>query len=143
MLIGIPVVFIGCVLLFFALVIFWAKPGQIDFYLHKGRYERIVDMAKQSKLEPCGEQNLQKCVDGYQVHVSNSDASAYTVTIVSVDMHHAGSYGYIYQDKPQAPRPDPNYPDKLGVDNPGNLLFYGKDILWQEGRWRTAYNNLD
>ena len=115
-------------------------PGNADFHLHRAKYEGVVAKAKALPLAPGAQTGA--VFDGLKVDVGRSTSGSYTVTITTTDWHHAGAYGYVFSDVPLAPRPYPHYPDFQGVDNPGDMPFVDKSIIWQGGRWWSVYNNL-
>jgi hypothetical protein len=115
-------------------------PGHADFYLHRAKYEGVVAKARALPLEPGAQTTT--VIEGLKVDVGRGTSGSYTVTITTADWHHAGAYGYVYSDAPLAPRPDPNYPDQRGVDNPGDMPFADREIIGQGGRWWAVYNNL-
>ncbi|MFL6333548.1 MAG: hypothetical protein ACJ754_09595 [Pyrinomonadaceae bacterium] len=115
-------------------------PGNADFYLHRAKYEGVVARAKALPLEPGAQTSA--VIEGLKVDVGRGASGSYTVTITTADWHHAGLYGYVYSDAPLAPRPDSNYPDQQGVENPGDMPFAEREIIGQGGRWWTVYNDL-
>lgn len=115
-------------------------PGNANFYLHQSKYGNIVAKAKTLPLA-AGAQTSTK-IDGLLVNVGRSPSGSYTVTITTVDWHHAGVFGYVFSDLPLAPHPNENYPDSMSVDNPGEMPFSDKRIIGQGGQWWTVYNNL-
>jgi hypothetical protein len=115
-------------------------PGNADFYLHRAKYEGVVAKARALPLAPGAQTGA--VFDGLKVDVGRSTSGLYIVTITTADWHHAGAYGYVFSDVPPTPRPDPHYPDRLGVDNPGDMPFVDKDIVGQGGRWWAVYNDL-
>jgi hypothetical protein len=115
-------------------------PGNADFYLNRSKYEGVVTKAKALPLAPGAQ--TQTSVDGFKVDVARSPKGSYTITITTVDWHHAGTYGYVFSDVPLAPHPNVNYPDYSSVDNPGDMPFSDKRIIGQEGHWWSVYNNL-
>ena len=117
------------------------SPGNADFYLRRGRYEGVVAKAKALPLAPGARASAM--VDGLKVDIGRSPSGSYTVTITTADWHHAGAYGYVFSDTPLVPRPDANYPDHQGVENPGDMPFADKSIVGQGGRWWSVYNDLN
>lgn len=115
-------------------------PGHADFYLNQSKYEVIVAKAKALPLEPGAQ--IRTRVDGLTVDVRRSPEGPYTMTITTVDWHHAGTYGYVFSDTPLTPHPNENYSDYLSVDNPGDMPFLDSGISGQGGRWWSVYNNL-
>ena len=75
--------------------------------------------------------------------ITRAQSGEYSIQIVTRDHHHFGTYGYIYHDRPESPRPDAHYPDLLATGHGGPLVFYGKKIPGQDGHWWTGYNNLN
>jgi hypothetical protein len=116
------------------------SPGNADFYLNRSKYESIVAKAKSLSLVP-GAQTHTK-VDGLAVDIGRSQSGSYTVTITTVDLHHAGTYGYVFSDVQLTPHPNVNYPDYQSVDNPGDMPFVDRAIIGQGGHWWAVYNNL-
>jgi hypothetical protein len=117
-----------------------AGPGQADFYLHQSKYRNIVARVKELPLAAGAETSAH--IDGLLVNAARSASGSYTVTITTVDWHHAGVYGYVFSDVPLNPHPNQNYPDSLSVDNPGDMPFADKRIIGQGGHWWSVYNNL-
>jgi hypothetical protein len=115
-------------------------PGHADFYLNRGKYESIVARAKSVSLAPGAQ--TQTHLDGLVVDIGRSQSGSYTITITTVDWHHAGMYGYVFSDAQLTPHANVNYPDYQSVDNPGDMPFVDKAIMGQGGRWWAVYNNL-
>jgi len=115
-------------------------PGNADFYLNRRKYESMVARAKSVSLAPGAQ--TQTRLDGLVVDIERSQSGSYTVTITTVDWHHAGMYGYVFSDAPLTPHPNVNYPNYQSVDNPGDMPFVDKAIAGQGGRWWAVYNNL-
>jgi hypothetical protein len=115
-------------------------PGDADFYLHQSKYRNVIVKVRELPLA-AGAQTSTR-VDGLLVNVARSASGSYTVTITTVDSHHAGVYGYVFSDAPLSPHPNENYPDSLTVDNPGDIPFADKRIIGQGGHWWSVYNNL-
>jgi hypothetical protein len=132
---------LGAATLVTALLVRSGLPGNVDFYLHQRRYERIVAMSKGFPLAVGAE--TQTTLDGLKVDVARNTSGTYTITITTVDWHHAGVYGYVFSDAPLSPHPNSNYPNEQSVDNPGDLPFVNKSILGQNNRWWSVYNNLN
>jgi hypothetical protein len=124
--------------------LFWqlsfGRPGHSDFYLHQSKYRNIVTRVKELPLAAGAETVTH--VDGLLVNAARNASGSYTVTITTVDWHHAGTYGYVFSDVPLTPHPNENYPDSLSVENPGDMPFSDKRIIGQEGHWWSVYNNL-
>ena len=76
------------------------------------------------------------------VDIGRGPSGSYTITITTVDWHHAGMYGYVFSDVQLTPHPNVNYPNYQSVDNPGDMPFVDKAIVGQGGRWWAVYNNL-
>ena len=102
-------------------------PGHADFYLHQNKYRNIVTEVKEVSLAAGAETSTR--IDGLLVNAVRSPSGSYTVTITTVDWHHAGVYGYVFSDVPLTPHPNPNYPDSLSVDNPGDMPFADKLVV--------------
>ena len=118
----------------------FGRPGHADFYLHQSKYRNIVTRVKELPLAAGAETSTR--IDGLLVNAARNASGSYTVTITTVDWNHAGVYGYVFSDVPLTPHPNPNYPDSLSVDNPGDMPFSDKRIIGQGGYWWTVYNNL-
>ncbi|MDX6288548.1 MAG: hypothetical protein QOH42_347 [Blastocatellia bacterium] len=118
----------------------FGRPGHADFYLHQSKYGNIVTRVKEVPLAAGAETSTR--IDGLLVNAVRNASGSYTVTITTVDAHHAGVYGYVFSDVPLTPHPNPNYPDSLSVDNPGDMPFADKRIIGQGGHWWSVYNNL-
>lgn len=116
-------------------------PGNLDFYLHRSKYESTVAKAREQPLAPGAQTHT--TVDGLKLDVGRNPSGSYTVTITSVDWHHAGVYGYVFSDLPATPHPNEHYPDFQSIDNPGDMPFLGTRIIGQGGHWSSVYNNLD
>jgi hypothetical protein len=132
--------FIAVVLLPLGWQIYNGLPGNIDYYLHREKYQSILTKVKALQLYPAA-QTITR-VDGMLVNVERDRSGAYTVTITTVDWNHAGVYGYVFSDASLTPHPNVNYPDFISVDNPGEMPFADKSIIGQGGHWWTVYNNL-
>jgi|GEM_PF-2214327 len=118
----------------------FGRPGNVDFYLHQSKYKNIVTKVKELPLAAGAGTNTR--IDGLLINAARSASGAYTLTITTVDWNHAGVYGYVFSDVPLTPYPNPNYPDSLSVDNPGEMPFADKRIIGQGGHWWSVYNNL-
>lgn len=129
-----------CVGVYAAWQIGSGSPGNADFYRNRGKYESVVAKAKSLSLVP-GAQTHTK-VDGLVVDIGRSQSGSYTVTITTVDLHHAGIYGYVFSDVQLTSHPNLNYPDYQTVDNPGDMPFAERAIIGQGGHWWAVYNNL-
>jgi hypothetical protein len=115
-------------------------PGNADFYLNRSKYEGVVGKAKSVSLAPGAQ--TQTHLDGLLVDIERGSTGSYTITITTVDWHHAGMYGYVFSDVQLTPHPNVNYPNYQSVDNPGDMPFVDKAIVGQGGRWWVVYNNL-
>jgi hypothetical protein len=115
-------------------------PGSADFYLRRRKYESIVSKARTTALAP-GAQS-QTRIDDLLVDIERNQSGSYTVTITTVDRHHAGAYGYVFSEIPATPHPNPNYPDHQTVDNSGDMPFVDTAVIGQGGRWWVVYNDL-
>jgi len=118
----------------------FGRPGNADFYLHQSKYKNIVARVKELPLA-AGAQTETR-IDGLLVNAARSTSGSYTLTITTVDWHHAGVYGYVFSDVPLTSHPNENYPDHQAVDNPGDMPFADKRIVSQEGHWWSVYNDL-
>jgi hypothetical protein len=118
----------------------FGRPGHADFYLHQSKYKDIVTRVKERPLAVGAETSTH--IDGLLVNVARNASGSYTLTITTVDWHHAGVYGYVFSDVPLTPHPNQNYPDYQSVDNPGDMPFADKPIIGQGGHWWSVYNNL-
>jgi cytochrome c1 len=118
----------------------FGRPGNVDFYLHQGKYRNIVARAKELPLAPGAQTTIR--IDGMRVDAARNASGAFTMTITTMDWHHAGAYGYVFSDVPLTSHPNDNYPDRQAVDNPGDMPFVDKPIVSQEGRWWSVYNDL-
>ena len=118
----------------------YGLPGNVNFYLRQGKYRSIVARARSISLSP-GDRTTTN-LEGLRVDVGRNPAGSYTVTITTVDWHHAGTYGYVFSDEPLTPHPNVNYPDLRTVDNPGNMPFADNSIAGQGDQWWCVYNNL-
>jgi len=118
----------------------FGRPGHVDFYLHQSKYKSIVARVKQMPLA-AGRQTSTR-IDGLLVNAARSKSASYTVTITTVDWHHAGVYGYVFSDVPLTAHPNQNYPEHPEVDNPGDMPFVEKQISGQGGQWWSVYNDL-
>jgi hypothetical protein len=115
-------------------------PGHTDFYLHQSKYKNIVARVKGLPLAAGAQTSTH--IDGLLVNAARDASGSYTVTITTVDRNHAGVYGYVFSDLPLIPHSNPNYPDFLIVDNPGEMPFSDERIVGQGGHWWSVYNNL-
>jgi hypothetical protein len=120
--------------------IYHGLPGNIDYYLHRGKYQSIIVKVKALSLDHNGKANTR--IDGALVNVERNQSGTYTVTITTVDWNHAGVYGYVFSDSSLTSHPNANYPDLPSLDNPGDMPFADKRIVGQEGHWWSVYNNL-
>ena len=105
-------------------------PGRIEFAVHHRRYERIVDEVKKRGTAPGGEK-----IDGLMTSWNRGADGRLVISIMTLDWHHAGSYGYVYSEASTAPA--------LGQEDddlPGRLIFLDRKM---RDRWWSAYNNLD
>ena len=91
------------------------SPGTVDFRLHRAQYERIAARAKTLPTgpkgyshywinspmgaEPIGSRNRSGDMSG-QVFVERSDTGKFNVSIITQDMGHLGTFGYVYADAP-------------------------------------------
>jgi hypothetical protein len=125
-------------------------PGFLDLALHWGQYETIVEAAKRYPLPPGQTVRLKiersfngsswsavpvegeefSTVDG-AVTLERNAEGFYRVTFVTVDNHHAGFGGYIFQDKGILAAP---------VDAPWEP---GNTVQHLLGGWYSFYNNED
>src|SRR5258708_10730767 len=112
---------VGIVVICYLWLIRSGLPGNADFYRQRAKYESIVAKAKAFQLTPGAQ--TQTTVDGFVVDIGRSQTGSYTVTITTVDMHHAGMYGYVFSDDQLTPHRNGNYPDYEEVDNPGDMPF--------------------
>jgi hypothetical protein len=110
-------------------------PGWINFHVHRARLEAVVARAKTLPLDP-KDHTGGGIVDGYQVSVMRSPEGMFTVSILTQDWNHAGSYGYVYAESEPKPTGDPYFPLEL----PGNLPALE---LRLDQNWWTAYNGLN
>lgn len=140
-LLGLTALALGLFLIFTIWLIRTGLPGNIDFYLHQRRYESIVAHAKALPLAPGAETHT--TWDGLKVDVGRNQSGSYTVTITTVDWHHAGVYGYVFSDLPLTPHPNEQYPESQSIDNPGDMPFVDKSIVRNGGHWWSVYNNLN
>jgi len=115
-------------------------PGNIDYYLHRGKYQSIIAKVRSLPLDHDGKAHTK--IDGLIVNAERNQSGQYTVTIITVDWNHAGVYGYVFCDSSLTPHPNANYPDLPSVDNPGDMPFADKKIIGQDGHWWCVYNNL-
>jgi len=118
----------------------FGRPGHANFYLHQSKYRNIVTRVKELPLAAGAETSTR--VDGLLVNIARSASGSYTMTITTVDWHHAGVYGYVFSDVPLTAHPNENYPEFLSVDNPGDMPFSDKRIIGQGGHWWSVYNDL-
>lgn len=140
LLLVLPVLGLGLAVVLTVSLIYSGLPGNTDFYLHQAKYQSIVAKAKALPLAPGAQTHT--TLDGLRVDVGRNPSGSYTVTITTVDWHHAGVYGYVFSDLPVTPQPAENYPDSQSVDNPGDMPFVEKSIIRQGGHWWSVYNNL-
>ena len=138
------IILLASLLVFAIGPMFWelwtGRPGNVDFYLHQRHYRNIVKKVRELPLAAGAKTNAR--VDGLLVNETRNASGSYTVTITTVDWNHAGVFGYVFSDEPLSPHPNENYPDYLGVDNPGEMPFSDKRIIGQGGHWWSVYNNL-
>jgi hypothetical protein len=110
-------------------------PGWFNFHVHQARYEAIVAEAKNLPLDPETHYGG-GLLDGYQVSVQRNPEGKYTVSILTQDWNHAGSYGYVYAEGEPKETGDPYFPYEL----PGSLPALE---LRLNQNWWTAYNGLN
>lgn len=116
-------------------------PGDMNFYLHSGKYQRIVTKIKAQHL--ARGQKVSEQLEGDDVVAERSGSGSYTLTIITQDWDHAGIYGYVFSDTPLTVQPDANYPGEFGIDNPGRMPFVDKAIAGQGRHWWSVYDNLE
>ena len=116
-------------------------PGYMNFYLHYGKYQRMVAQVKSQHLTPG--QKISELIDGDDVVAERSLSGSYALTIITQDWDHAGVYGYVFSDTPLTIQSNDNYPSESRIDNPGDMPFVDKAIVGQGRHWWSVYNNLD
>jgi len=136
-----PVLPAGLIVICAGWLVTSGSPGNVDFYWRRAKYESIVAHAKALPLAPGAQ--TQTTLEGFKVDIELNSRGAYTLTITTRDLHHAGVYGYVFSDATLAAHPNANYPELPAVDNPGNMPFADKRILGQQGHWWSVYNDLD
>jgi hypothetical protein len=109
-------------------------PGYLNFYAHQARYEGIVAQVKALHLKPGFSGKV--ATDRYDVWAQLSPTGACTISIVTQDWGHAGSYGYVYDEAEPVPTGDSYFP----YDIPSSLPALETRLNHQ---WWTAYNGLD
>ena len=140
-LLALPLLVFGVVAVYSVWLINSGSPGNVDFYWRRTRYESIAAKARAVALTP-GTQT-QTTVDGFKVDIQRLETGSYTLTITTLDLHHAGTYGYVFSDLPLTAHPNVHYPNFQEVDNPGDMPFADKRIIGQNGNWWSVYNNLN
>jgi hypothetical protein len=104
-------------------------PGWLNYHVHQDRYDAIVAKVKSASPKDGATLN----VDQYAVEVELDPEGRYTITIITQDWNHAGTYGYIYDESGRQARHDSANPYAIEefMDQRINRL------------WWTYYNGLN
>jgi len=135
------IVIAAIVFVYVAWQAFSGMPSDIDFYTHQSRYRNIVAQVK--AMPTTSEAYINTWIDDFAVRAKRTPSGAYIIEITTLDMGHAGVYGYVYSDMPLTAHPDSNYEDEPSIDSPGHLTFANEKVKGQDGHWWSVYNNLD
>src|SRR5690348_11974273 len=80
---------------------YWKTPGFLDFWCHRGDYQKIVAVIKSRPLPPAG-MTAHETLSGIEVYSENVQNS-YVITPVTANWGHLGKAGYVYSENPLNP----------------------------------------
>jgi hypothetical protein len=110
--------------------------GRVDFFLHRSRYEAIVQTMKQRP--PGGAQQIDTTrIDEISVSAQRDGAGQHTVTLTAFDYGHYGKSGYLFSDTQPIRILDDPYSN---VRTPDGLWMLGKQVA---PHWWVITSNLD
>jgi hypothetical protein len=110
--------------------------GHVDFFLHRSRYEAIMQAMK--ARPPRGAQQTDTTtIAEKSVSAQRDEAGQYTISLTTFDGGHYGRSGYLFSDTSPIPTVGDPYSD---VRTPEGLWMLGKQVA---PRWWVITSHLD